>query len=1822
MARHFAFMLFVLVSLFSGPHFATAQDTPIPEKRAVGFQDTDFPGNDIRPLFETTREICSTACADDTACVAITFNANNRSCFLKSSQSEPQNFVGAFSILYFELPPLVLERSRSNAQQLSFLPGGYLAQARNRLDQLAENAPLIDGYRTREDLQQALVYWRRQGNLVQEFNWSLKRQTLSYDPVGWLALSDLAWRLAKDDRKNQRKWVSYSADLATIAFLFADQPAQKAQAMVQLAQALERRGDGAATIPALRLAQAQAPTPDTAQRLERALGLFGFRVVENTTDNNAENPRICMTFSEALIEAGVDYTEYVRIQSGELPVVAEGRQLCIEGVAHGQSYAFTIRAGLPAASGEVTHKSADLTVYVKDRDPAVRFTGSGYVLPKSPTATIPLISVNTDQADLKIFRIGDRGLAAALRGDVLGSNLDGYDMSRIESGSGADVWSGTVDIASDLNANVITGLPVGDVLTTLQPGVYTITARVPDSDEFGEQAATQWFIVTDLGLETLSGDDGLHLFVRGLSDALPRAGVTARLVASNNEILGEMTTDQQGYVTFPAGLTRGLGGMTPALVTVTTEAGDYAFLDLTKAGFDLSDRGVEGLPPPKPIDIFLTTERGAYRPGETVHATVLARDATAAALDGLPLTAILSRADGVEFSREVLTNGQAGGFAYDMALPATAQRGAWALKIYADTKRTALAETRFLVEDFVPERIDFDINMADGAIAAKERPTVSVSADYLYGAPASGLNIEGELQVTPTNRLSDFPGYVFGAQEEAYTQSFAGIPTETTDADGQASFAVTLPEILAGSRPNTLEVTLRISDGSGRPVERSIERPIAPTAQLIGLKPLFDGALEEGALARFEVIALGTDAQRTALPDVQWTLSRISRDYQWYRSNGRWNWEPIERRSRVANGALSLSAESLGKIEAAVDWGEYELRLVSTSGAYATTSYTFDAGWWSGNGTSDTPDLLQVGLDRKAYAVGDTAKLRLDARYDGIALIRVLSNRLIAMQSIPVQKGETIVDLTVGSDWDSGAYVTATLIRPMDGATGRNPQRAIGLAYAPIDPGSKKLSATFETPTETNPRSRFDVALKVQGQSPGQPVFATIAAVDVGILNLTGFTSPAPVDQYFGQHRLGVEMRDLYGQLIDGSLGTRGTLRSGGDNAQTRGNAPPPTQDLVAEFSGILTVDDQGYARAQFDLPAFNGTVRLMAVVWSDSSVGQAEQDVLVRDPVVLTMSSPRFLAPGDQGRLLIEVAHATGPTGPVEVVLESSGPLALSNAAPIGFSLRENERKTLDIPLSADRIGTGEIIARLTAPDGREFVRTHVLTVRDNTPTTSRQHRVQLAGNGSAFEIGPDIFTDYVPGSGTAILTIGALAQIDAPGLLMQLNRYPYGCTEQLTSKALPLLYYGEVADALNMDSAEDLTKQINAAITTLLTRQDSSGAFGLWSAQGNNLWLDAFVTDFLSRARAIGYAVPDLAFTSALNNLQNKLNYAPDFENAGQDIAYALMVLAREGKASIGDLRYYADVKAQEFATPMALAQLGAGLAFYGDQARADGLFLLAQNAIDVPGVDTTKWRSDFGSWYRDTAAVLTLASEVSSTAVNMSDLSDRLAAASQTDLSTQDATWSLLAVRSAMDAARIGGVTVNGEDLGPTPVRRLNAQDLSAAPIIVENSGAQSTDLVLTTIGIPATEMPATNVGYRMERQLYTLEGAPVDLANIPLNTRMVAVLRVTPEREQFAHLMVADPLPAGFEIDNPNLLRAGDISSLSWLNLNTSAQFTEFRDDRFLAAVDWQGTDSFQLAYIVRAISPGTYTQPAASVEDMYRPNFRARTQAQRVDIRTE
>ena len=433
------------------------------------------------------------------------------------------------------------------------------------------------------------------------------------------------------------------------------------------------------------------------------------------------------------------------------------------------------------------------------------------------------------------------------------------------------------------------------------------------------------------------------------------------------------------------------------------------------------------------------------------------------------------------------------------------------------------------------------------------------------------------------------------------------------------------------------------------------------------------------------------------------------------------------------------------------------------------------------------------------------------------------------------------------------------------------------------------------------------------------------------------------------------------------------------------------------------------------------------------------------------------------------------------------------------------------------------------------------------------------------------------------------------------------------MTSGALPLLYLSSLAQSSGLGAPDDIDAKIAQAIARVLARQSSNGAFGLWRAGSGEFWLDAYVTDFLSRARAQGHAVPDLAFSIAMDNLRNRVNFAPDFDRGGEDIAYALRVLAREGAAHMGDLRYYADTKMEAFATPLAAAQLGAALASYGDQLRADMMFRRA-GVMLLRGGEDRGWRSDFGTTLRDTAAVMRLGAEAGSTVIDPVNLITRVSATGKR-LSTQEAAQVAMAAHALSEPNATEGLLVDGVPASGPVVQRLS--DTALRSSVIENVSNTAMDVTLTTYGVPEVTPDAGGYGYKISRSLYTMEGAPWQ-GDFASGTRLVVVLTVTPFEEVGARLIVNDPLPAGFEIDNPNLLRSSQIEALDWLR-TASIQNAEFRSDRFVAAVDRRGADPFDVAYVVRAVTPGAYHHPAATVEDMYRAEYRANTATSRITV---
>ena len=481
----------------------------------------------------------------------------------------------------------------------------------------------------------------------------------------------------------------------------------------------------------------------------------------------------------------------------------------------------------------------------------------------------------------------------------------------------------------------------------------------------------------------------------------------------------------------------------------------------------------------------------------------------------------------------------------------------------------------------------------------------------------------------------------------------------------------------------------------------------------------------------------------------------------------------------------------------------------------------------------------------------------------------------------------------------------------------------------------------LNAPDKIRPRGSLSLPIKVAGLAPGEEARITVAAVDVGILNLTRYEAPDPLAYFFGQKQLSSEIRDLYGYLIDGMQGTRGAIRSGGDMEPKALDGIPPTQEPLARFSGVVKVEADGSANVDFDIPAFNGTVRVMAVAWTKDRVGSASADVIVRDPVVLAGTLPRFLSIGDRSRFFMQIDNVEGPAGDYTVELDIRGPiLVAADALRSTVRLEAKAKNGITIPVTAAGQGTATIDVTLKGPNVDELTQGFSVAIQPGTGALARR-TVQSIAPGASLTLSKDLVADILSGTGTVSVSVSPLASLDVPGLLKALDRYPYGCTEQVVSRALPLLYVNRLAEEENLSLDDKADERVRRAIERILARQDSNGSFGLWSVGGDDLWLDAYVGDFLTRAREQGFAVPQVAFNLALDRLRNFVANTTQVEDNAADLAYAAYVLARNGRPVMGDLRYLADTKMDAFTSPLSRGQIAAALALLGDRARSQAAF-----------------------------------------------------------------------------------------------------------------------------------------------------------------------------------------------------------------------------------------------------------------------------------------
>lgn len=1551
-----------------------------------------------------------------------------------------------------------------------------------------------------------------------------------------------------------------------------------------------------------------------------------------TIEAAGDTAEACLVFSSPLDTTGaIRYSDYVRPPANiRVEIRVDGAKLCLSGFGFGVEHRVDLRQGLPGAKGEKLAEATQVVVGFGDRPASVSF-GPGFVLPRESSDGLPVTTVNVSKLDVTVYRVGDR-LLARMRQDLVDERrVYSYRAKEIGEDEGRKVWSGTMPVTGPRNDAIVSLFPLVEAIDKAEPGAYLVVAKNPDASREDEDGyyysddyrpmAGQWVVHTDLGVTSFNGADGLTLSVRSLKTAQPLDGVRLTLIARNNDELSVSTTDRNGIAKFAPGLLRGAGGMAPVMV-MAYGTGDFNFLDLRRPNFDLSDRGVEGRAPAGPVDAFLYTERGIYRPGETVQLVSMLRDPKAQAVEGHTMVVKIMRPDGKEYRRFSVSDQGSGAGHVAIRLPASANRGNWEATAHVDPEGEAVGRVGFEVQDFVPQRLGLSIGERPTVLRPGAMLSIPVEARFLYGAPASALGGEAELTIEPDP--TPFPkhkGFRWGMADEKFAGERATLAISDTDDKGATIATGQMPSKVVSTLPLRADIGIAIREPGGRATGEHVMVPVRTRQVSLGLRPHFDDSVRRGQEAVFDVIAVDEGGERIAQPAVEFRVLKDTSTWQWFRSGSRWRYERVARESEVATGTLTIGAEAPTLLRQLVDWGSYRV-VVREPVSGAATSMTFWGGWY-GNATADRPDRLKLAADRAGYQVGDTARLHIDSEFAGEALLVVANEQVHETRTIHVPAGGTDVTVAVRPDWGPGAYALVTLYRPLSEKLGHAPVRAVGVAWLGLDPAARTLGISLSTPNKIAPRQTISVPVKVTGA--GERAFVTLAAVDQGILQLTRFKTPSPQAHYLSKRRLGVGMRDDYGRLIRGLSGQGDD--QGGDAFGGKGLDVVPTR-TVALFSGLVALGHDGTATIPLDIPDFQGELRLMAVAFDATKLGSGEARLTVRDPLVAELILPRFLAPGDKSRATVLLHNVDGAEGGYRIAIRAQDAVA-GGTPERTIALAKGRREIFTVPLEGRDAGIGAVELAVSGPDGFAVARSWPIQIRPAQLPETRQI-VQSMAAGEAITLGNDLLDGFIPGTGSVALSVSRWQGLDVPGLLRWLDRYPFGCLEQTTSRAMPLLYFNDVALMAGVKQDRNIGERVQDAIERVVSMQTPEGSFRMWGQWGDDAdpWLSVFALDFLGRAADKGFDVPTATMTQGRRWLVSEAS-----NHQREEVrAYAVALLARKGMANAGDLRYAHDSKPPKGA--MALAHLGAALDAVGERSRANSAYESARKAL---AQDPAQYSAlPYGSYLRDVYGVVAIMAGAGRGAQvpALLDMGGTLSASIDTT-TTQEKTWMLLAAAEmARNAGRLA-VEVDGKPVGTgDPVAVPVAADGLAHGLNLKNAGDGPVFRIVSAEGVPAQPLAASGNGLSMTKHIFTLDGQPADLATIKRNDRLVVVVEGRADNKVRGDYAILDLLPSGWDIEG--VLRP-EQPGYGWLGRISEAQMRQARDDRFVAALalpnyemdrsdpdapsrrDESETWEFKVAYTVRAVTPGEFALPAAVAEHMYAPRIKARTEMGRLLI---
>ncbi len=1385
---------------------------------------------------------------------------------------------------------------------------------------------------------------------------------------------------------------------------------------------------------------------------------------------------------------------------------------------------------------------------------------------------------------------------------------------------------------------------------------------------------------TNLGVTSkLSGNSGL-VWVTRLSDGAGQPGAEVTVRERSGAVLWRGTTGADGAVSLPgrAALLAKLGKGAEAqqaeeehesegelrLLIFARHGDDATFVDPDAAGrFSSWSFGVQNDTVPKQFALrgFLHTDRGLYRPGDTVHLRGLAR---LLRLNGglfVPANAAaeVTVADprDREVARRSVPLSKFGGFSLDHALSEAAALGDY--RVRARLPYGEFSET-FTVEEFRAATFEVELTAKEPRAFSGDVVKLSSFGRYFYGAAVRSADVTLRVHTRAREvRFDGYEDYSFMDDASRYDgsrpygeEAFITEQVSKLNAEGRAEHLVTVPASQVVS-PSTLLVSATVQDETNQTVTANLTLPLHQTRLYLGVDS-GGWVAEEKKPQRVRFVALDVEGKPVSTP-AKFRVEKQSWSCAWERWGYRGSYRCTPRHELVASGAVSIS--STKPLEQSVTYpgpGEYLIALEGADSQNRPVKVSRSV-WVYGSGESawraDDSGRFQIIADKKEYRVGDTAKLILQAPVRGArALVTVERDGVLSKRTLPELSEGQAIEVPVTDAFTPNAFVSVLLVRGRMGEGPRGlPQTSMGLVELRVGHADKRLNVEVLTDArEYRPGKPVTARLRVK-DAAGVPVQAEVAlaAADEGVLSLIAFKTPDPMVTFFARWGLAVRTASQYERLAQLPAPEQERYVTGGDSAGMPGSFRSRFR-ATAYWNPSVVTNEAGEASVTFDAPDNLTAFRLMAVAADDADrFGSGEQRFTVNQPLQIISALPRFLSVGDRFEAAAMLTNETGAAGAAKVRFAADGAVtadapALERSVTLGVAARQR----VAFPVLARTAGSARF--RISAALGEHEDGLEVsVPVYHPAPVES-----ELLSEG-ATEKAVNVAVRLPEGvlAGTARLVIG----IDPDGLagieegLRELVQYPYGCLEQTTSRLIPLIAARELTRPLAMPDldGEKLERYIRIAVGKVLRHQTPMGGFGLWPGSQPEPYLTAYALWGLKLASDAGYEVDAAAVQQGINYLRMQLLGQPTEEQRQSVVgelgarAFALHVLALLGQP--------------ETALATALAEQADALPHFGQAFLARALaaavgpthasvskLLERFQPVSRGGAGTiVKERSDAQlDWYystdvRTSAIVTDALIALRPDDARLPELVRGLLSARRARgwYTTQENLYALVALthyakaregKSANVRVARGDQVLLSERLTGEGLARLRRIELSvdpadARPLAISASEGTAHYRVRAVYQRDSAHQPAASKGLEVRRVFLDPEtGAPLERAK---EGQMVRVQLTLSALEDENHVALSDYLPAGLEPINsrfatvPHNLPPDDRSWYDRLWLT----HRELGDERVDAFVDWMPARSGSFEYLARATSVGTFVVPAATAEKMYDPDVNGRTALRSFEI---